>query len=86
MKSMKQQETSGLPAIIGLLRRLESESFMRVTLTARHGALTVPLNNIQSIAVYRAVQEAMTNAMKHGSTREVHIILKRREAAYSVLR
>lgn len=76
VKSMKQQETSGLPAIIGLLRRLESESFMRVTLTARHGALTVPLNNIQSIAVYRAVQEAMTNAMKHGSTREVHIIFE----------
>lgn len=76
VKSMKQQETSGLPAIIGLLRRLESESFMRVTLTARHGALTVPLNNIQSIAVYRAVQEAMTNAMKHGSTREVHIMFE----------
>lgn len=76
VKSMKQQETSGLPAIIGLLRRLESESFMRVTLTARHGALTVPLNNIQSIAVYRAVQEAMTNAMKHGSTREVYIIFE----------
>lgn len=76
VKSMKQQETSGLPAIIGLLRRLESESFMRVNLTARHGALTVPLNNIQSIAVYRAVQEAMTNAMKHGSAREVHIIFE----------
>jgi len=76
VKSLKQQETSGLPAILGLLRRLESESFMRVTLTARHGALTVPLNNAQSIAVYRAVQEAMTNAMKHGSTREVHIIFE----------
>ncbi|WP_237566380.1 histidine kinase [Paenibacillus sp. EZ-K15] len=76
VKSMKQQEASGLPAIIGLLRRLESESFMRVTLTARHGALTVPLNNNQSIAVYRAVQEAMTNAMKHGSSREVHIIFE----------
>lgn len=50
VRSMKQQETSGLPAIIGLLRRLESESFMRVTLMARHGALTVPLNNIQSMA------------------------------------
>lgn len=76
VKTMKQQETSGLPAIIGLLRRLESESFMRVNLTARHGALTAPLNNIQSIAVYRAVQEAMTNAMKHGNTREVHIIFE----------
>lgn len=76
VKSLKQQETSGLPAILGLLRRLESESFMRVTLTARHGALTVPLNNAQSIAVYRAVQEAMTNAMKHGSTREVHILFE----------
>ena len=76
VKSLKQQEAGGLPAIMGLLRRLESESFMRVNLTARHGALTAPLNNIQSIAVYRAVQEAMTNAMKHSKAREVHILFE----------
>jgi len=76
VKALKQQETGGLPAILGLLRRLESESFMRVHLTARHGALTAPLNTKQSVAVYRAVQESMTNAMKHGSTREVHIMFE----------
>ncbi|WP_081739744.1 histidine kinase [Paenibacillus sp. JCM 10914] len=76
VRSLKQQETGGLPAIMGLLRRLESESLIRVTLTARHGALTAPLHNKQSIAVYRAVQEAMTNAMKHGSAREVHILFE----------
>jgi len=76
VKSLKHQEAGGLPAIMGLLRRLESESFMRVNLTARHGALTAPLNNAQSIAVYRAVQEAITNAMKHGSSKEVHVLFE----------
>ncbi|HAF97736.1 MULTISPECIES: sensor histidine kinase [Paenibacillus] len=76
VKSLKQQETGGLAGIMGLLRRLEAERFMRVHLTARHGALTTPLSNSQSIAVYRAVQEAMTNAMKHGSTREVSILFE----------
>lgn len=76
VKSLKLQETGGLAAIMSLLRRLEAERFMRVHLTARHGALAIPLSNSQSIAVYRAVQEAMTNAMKHGSTREVCILFE----------
>lgn len=76
VKSLKKTEIGGLSAIIGLLRRLESESVMRVNLIARHGALTAPLNNVQSAAVYRAVQEATTNAMKHGNAREVHILFE----------
>lgn len=42
----------------------------------KHGALTASLSNTQSVAVYRAVQEALTNAMKHGSEREVKITLE----------
>lgn len=76
VKSLNHQEVGGLSAIIGLLKRLESETVMRIHLTARHGALTTPLNQIQSTVIYRAVQEALTNAMKHGLDREVHILFE----------
>jgi len=76
VRSLDRREAGGLAAILGLLRRLESESFMRIHLTVRHGALAAPLSNGQSIAVYRAVQEAMTNAMKHGSARAAHIVFE----------
>lgn len=76
VKSLRIHETGGLAAIMSLLRRLEAESFMRVNFTLRHGALSAPLSNVQSIAVFRAVQEAMTNAMKHGSAREAQIMFE----------
>jgi len=76
VKSLRIHETGGLAAIMALLRRLEAESFMRVNFTLRHGALSAPLSNAESIAVFRAVQEAMTNAMKHGSSREAQIMFE----------
>ncbi|SDN73062.1 sensor histidine kinase [Alkalicoccus daliensis] len=76
VKTLKQEESGGLPAVIQLIRKLEAESLIRIQFTVRHGALTAALSNAQAIAVYRAVQEALTNAMKHGSEREVKITLE----------
>ncbi|WP_317890723.1 sensor histidine kinase [Paenibacillus arenilitoris] len=76
VKALKQQETGGLPAILSLIRRLEAESFMRIHFTVKDGALSAPLSNAQSIAVYRAVQEALTNAMRHGQSREAKIMFE----------
>ncbi|MDF2926570.1 MAG: sensor histidine kinase [Paenibacillaceae bacterium] len=73
VKSLKQQETGGLTAILNMIRRLEAEQFMRVHFTVKHGALSVPLSAAQSFAIYRAVQEALTNVMKHGETREAAV-------------
>ncbi|WP_028596627.1 sensor histidine kinase [Paenibacillus assamensis] len=73
VKSLKQQETGGVTAILNMIRRLEAEQFMRVNFTVKHGALSAPLNAAQSFAVYRAVQEALTNLMKHSETREATI-------------
>ncbi|MCI3926954.1 histidine kinase [Paenibacillus sp. TRM 82003] len=73
VKLLNQQETGGLTAIVGLLRRLEAENFMRIQFTIRDGALTAPLSNPQSVAVYRSVQEALTNAMRHGHGREANV-------------
>lgn len=73
VKTLKEDETGGLSSIMRLLRRLEAESFMRLEFTIKDGALTAPLAPRQSIAIYRAVQEALTNAMRHGSGREARI-------------
>lgn len=73
VKSLKQQETGGLTAILNMIRRLEAEHFMWVQFTVKHGALSAPLNAAQSFAVYRAVQEALTNLMRHGEVREAAI-------------
>ncbi|WP_252312949.1 sensor histidine kinase [Sinobaca sp. H24] len=73
VKSLKREESSGLPAILLLIRKLEAESMITIHFTIKERALTAPLSNTQSIAVYRGVQEAITNAMKHGSSNQIHI-------------
>lgn len=76
VKTLKQDEVGGLSAIIRLIRKLEAESYMRIQFSIRHGALTAQLGNEQVIAVYRAVQEALTNVMRHSGGREVEIIFE----------
>ncbi|TLS51621.1 sensor histidine kinase [Paenibacillus antri] len=76
VKTLQEQEQGGLPALLRLIRNLEAESYLQVEFTVRHGALSVPLGNEPSIAVYRAIQEAMTNAMRHGASRKVGILLE----------
>jgi signal transduction histidine kinase len=76
VKSLKEQEPGGIPAVIRLIRNLEAESYLQVQFNILPGALSVRLNNEQSIAVYRGIQEALTNAMRHGSSRRVKIQLE----------
>lgn len=73
VKSLKRDESAGLPAILLLIRKLEAESMVTIHFTIKERALTAPLSNVQSIAVYRGVQEAITNAMKHGSSNQISI-------------
>jgi len=73
VKALKHQEDGGLSAILSLIRKLEAESFFRVNFTVKHGALLAPLSNNQSTAVYRAVQEALTNIIRHSNTREAEV-------------
>lgn len=76
VKTLGRDDEAGLPAILGLIRKLESESFMRIQFTVKDGALSAPLDNAQSVAVYRAVQEALTNAMRHGSERAAEVMFE----------
>ncbi|QGH35923.1 sensor histidine kinase [Gracilibacillus salitolerans] len=73
VKSFKQNEVGGLQGLIRLIRKLEMEKFMKINFSVKHGAFAASLTGEQSFAIYRAVQEALTNIMKHSSTREAHI-------------
>ncbi|WP_243300294.1 sensor histidine kinase [Bacillus litorisediminis] len=76
VRSFEQKEVGGLQGIIRLIRKLEMESFMKINFSVKHGAFAAPLTGEQSFAIYRAVQEALTNIMKHSSTREAQVMFE----------
>ncbi len=76
VKALKHHEAGGLSAILDLIRKLEAESFFRVNFSVKLGALSAPLNTKQSIAVYRAVQECLTNIIRHSRVREADILFE----------
>ena len=73
---LKQEEITGIQSVLLLIRKLESESHLLVRFITEKGALSIPLTNTQSITLYRVLQEALTNAMKHGESREVEVTLR----------
>ncbi|MBP3040523.1 GHKL domain-containing protein [Bacillaceae bacterium Marseille-Q3522] len=75
VRALKTEENEGLPAVIDLIKKLESESHLRVQLTVRDGVLGIPLTNKMSVILYRILQESMTNVMKHSDVKEVSITL-----------
>ncbi|WP_404452071.1 sensor histidine kinase [Virgibacillus necropolis] len=76
VKSLKTGETGGLPGILRLIRKLEMESFIRIHFSVKHGAFTALLTGEQSFVIYRSVQEALTNIMKHSNAREAEIMFE----------
>ncbi|MCA1321773.1 sensor histidine kinase [Bacillus tianshenii] len=76
VKALRGEEEKGIASVIHLIRKLEAESRMRVQLTTKTGVLSVPLTNEQNIAIYRFVQEGLTNAMRHGSSREIAVTVE----------
>lgn len=77
VKALRHEEAVGISSVLQLIRKLESESHLLIRFTTKHGVLGTPLTNEQSIVLYRSIQEALTNAMKHGSSREVTVTLGR---------
>lgn len=76
VSSYRQEEPGGLQGIMRLIRNLEKESFLRVHFTVRHGAFSAPLDGEASFVIYRSVQEALTNMMKHASTRVANVMFE----------
>ncbi len=75
VKALKSEEHEGLATVVHLIRKLEAESNIFVQFTVKQGILSVPLSNEKSVTLYRVIQEALTNAMRHAQSREVQIIL-----------
>ncbi|MDV2884843.1 sensor histidine kinase [Alkalihalophilus pseudofirmus] len=73
VKTLKQDEVGGISAIMNLIRKLEAENFLRIQFSLKPGAFSAALSNEQMITVYRAIQEALTNMMRHSGGREVSI-------------
>lgn len=73
VKALRSDETAGIQAIIQLIRKLESESHLEIRFIIQSGVLGVKLSNSQSVAVYRSIQEALTNMMRHSQTRQATI-------------
>ncbi|SFB31258.1 Signal transduction histidine kinase [Lentibacillus halodurans] len=75
VKALKTDEQEGIATVVHLIRKLEAESHLLVQFTIKQGILSVPLSNEKSIILYRVIQEALTNAMRHAQSREVHVTL-----------
>ncbi|GEL77791.1 sensor histidine kinase [Tenuibacillus multivorans] len=76
VKAMNQDEIGGLPAIIRLIRKLEAENYIRIHFLVKNRAFSADLDVEQTVAVYRAVQEALTNVMRHSSEREASVLFE----------
>ncbi|OZU87837.1 hypothetical protein CIL03_14115 [Virgibacillus indicus] len=75
VKALQTEEYEGISTVVHLIRKLEAESHILVQFTMKQGVLSVKLSNRNSVALYRVIQEALTNAMRHAGSREVHITL-----------
>ncbi|WP_053220029.1 sensor histidine kinase [Virgibacillus senegalensis] len=73
VKALNQEEIVGIPAMISLIRKLEAENFIRIQFAVKNRAFSARLKPEQAAAVYRAVQESLTNVMRHGTKREASI-------------
>ncbi|WP_430787979.1 sensor histidine kinase [Virgibacillus flavescens] len=75
VKALKTEEYEGISTVVHLIRKLEAESHILVQFTMKQGVLSLTLSNEKSVVLYRTIQEALTNAMRHAQAREVHIVL-----------
>lgn len=74
---LQAEDNEGISTVVQLIRKLESESHLLVQFTLKQGVLTTKLSNEKNIRLYRVIQEALTNAMRHTGSRDVHITLGR---------
>lgn len=73
VKALQVSETTGINAIVQLIRKLEAESQLLIEFTLKEGVLSIPLSNAQALVLYRVIQEALTNVMRHSTSKQVHI-------------
>lgn len=75
VQTLSSTDSSGIPAIIQLIRKLEAESQLLIQFTLNEGVLAQPLSNEHGVVLYRVIQEALTNVMRHAETKFVSIAI-----------
>lgn len=75
VQTLQENETKGITAVVQLIRKLEAESQLLIQFTLKEGVLSVPLSNKSGIVLYRVIQEALTNVMRHSASKQVHIVI-----------
>lgn len=74
--ALNDQELTGMQAILQLIRKWENDYLLQTHFTVRQGVLSLALSNEQSIVIYRTLQEALTNAMRHGQRGTIEIMFE----------
>lgn len=75
VQTLQEAETKGIAAVVQLIRKLEAESQLLIEFTVKEGVLSVPLSNENGVVLYRVIQEALTNVMRHATSKQVHIVI-----------
>lgn len=75
VQTLQESETSGIPAVVQLIRKLEAESQLLIQFTLKEGALTLPISNEHGVVLYRVIQECLTNVMRHSPSKQVTILI-----------
>src|SRR5690625_3731674 len=73
VQTLQTSDVKGIPAVIQLIRKLEAESQLLIQFTIKEGVLSVPLSNVHGVVLYRVIQEALTNVMRHSDSKLVSI-------------
>lgn len=73
--ALQQEEIEGIATVIHMIQKIEAESRMFVEFTTKQGVLSLRLSPEKNVILYRVIQEALTNAMRHARTKNVHITL-----------
>lgn len=76
VRTMDDNEISGLSSVIHLIKKLEAENFVRINFTVKNRAFSVRLKREVIVAVYRAVQEGLTNVMRHSPSKEASVLFE----------
>jgi len=75
VQTLREGEQKGITAVVQLIRKLEAESQLFVQFTLKEGVLAIPLSNKHGVVLYRVIQEALTNVMRHATSKQVSITI-----------
>jgi signal transduction histidine kinase len=68
------QDDGPQPTLVDLQRMLEQLRAAGLTITEEVSGAPLPLGTAQQLAVYRIVQESLTNALRHADVREPAVL------------